>query len=144
MNLRGSERRKLWADLPAAKVLPANTLSVLQEVYAAHSARLASALVIMNSYASSLAFERTATAAAHGSIVAETSIFAVLSPLHPDGLAPDTPPRLMAAAAENDERLASAFAIVSTLADSCWTLTVVLVAVTTFVRFSRPAVSYGS
>ena len=102
---------------PADKVLPANSLSELQKVYAAHSARLASALEIMTSYTSPLYYECTSTAAVLRSIIEETYILEVLSPLHPDGLAPDTIPGLLAAATAHRKRLDSAFVIVSTLAD---------------------------
>jgi hypothetical protein len=102
---------------PADKVLPANSLSELQKVYAAHSARLASALEIMSSYCNSLYYECTVTAAALRSIIEETSILEVLSPLHPDGLAPDTLPGLLAAASAHRKRLAGAFWFVSSLAD---------------------------
>jgi hypothetical protein len=98
-------------------ILHPGSLSVLQEGYAAHSERLASALEIVNSYTGPLYYECTATAYVLRSIIEETGIFEVLSPLHPDGLAPDTPSGLIEAATEHGERLASAFAIVSTLAD---------------------------
>ena len=51
------------------------------------------------------------------SIIEETRILAVLSPLHPDGLAPDTLPGLLAAATAHRKRLADAFCIVNSLAD---------------------------
>ena len=71
----------------------------------------------MTSNTSSLDFERAATAAVHHSIIEATCTFAVLSPLHPDGLAPDTLPGLLAAAPAHRKRLASAFWFVSSLAD---------------------------
>ena len=101
---------------PVAVVQPAVTLSALQAAYAAHSAILASALEIITSYASSMDIKGTATSAAHGLIIVGSCIFKVLSPLHPESLAPDTLPRLLEADAEHRERLASAFEIVSSLA----------------------------
>jgi hypothetical protein len=83
----------------------------------AHSARLASAFEIIFSYYSSLYYECTATAAVLGSIIEETCLLEVLSPLHPDGLAPDTLPGLLAAATAHRKRLADAFCIVDSLAD---------------------------
>ena len=102
---------------PPAKVLPANALSELREVYVAHSARLASALEIMSSFNSSLYYECTATAAVLRSIIEETCIFEILSPLHPDGLVPDTLPGLLAAATAHRRRLADALRIVESLED---------------------------